>query len=121
MKKRDESPYKPENVSLFETLYGKSLLSLGGIDAIENMFSGIALQGLTALDVGFGLGGVAYYLAKTYGMKVSGVELYPWMVDYANQHAPMGWISSLSLSATNPQALCRLWQIRLMLCTAKGF
>lgn len=88
MKERDENPYKLENVSLFETLYGKSLISLGGIDAIENMFSGIALQGLTALDVGFGLGGVAYYLAKTYNMKISGVELHPWMVDYAKQHAP---------------------------------
>ncbi|QBR83481.1 methyltransferase domain-containing protein [Legionella israelensis] len=82
------NPYQPEYVSLFEALYGQHLMSLGGINAIENMFSDIHLACLTALDVGFGIGGVAFYLAKKYKMQVFGVEMYSWMAQYAEEHAP---------------------------------
>lgn len=81
-------PYQPKNIPLFKAIYGNHLISLGGTASIENMFSGLKIDGLKALDVGFGLGGVAYYLAEKYQMQVSGVEVYPWMVEYANEHRP---------------------------------
>lgn len=91
----DDSVYTPDNIPLYEALYGKNLISLGGYDAIENMFSDINLTpGLKLLDIGFGIGGVAYYLAKTKHTEVSGVEIHPWMAQYAQQHAPNN-ISSL--------------------------
>lgn len=80
--------YRPENVPLFEAIYGKNLISLGGTAAIDNMFSDLKLRdSLKALDIGFGLGGVAFYLAKTYHIKISGIEIHPWMVEYAKAHA----------------------------------
>lgn len=83
----DYDPYQPTNLLLFETLYGKHLLSLGGTTAIANMFSGLThLKGLRAIDIGFGLGGVAFYLAEHYQMHISGVEINEWMVEYARQH-----------------------------------
>ena len=85
----DSNPYTIENVPLFEALYGKHLISLGGTAAIDNMFSDLSIKkGLKALDVGFGLGGVAYYLAQKYQINISGVELHPWMVQYAQANAP---------------------------------
>ncbi len=83
-----ENPYQPQNVLLFELIYGKHLISLGGLDAIENMFSDIKLTGLNALDIGFGLGGVAFYLAQNYQMRVQGLEIHEWMVKHAKQQAP---------------------------------
>lgn len=80
--------YCPENIPLFEAIYGKHLISLGGTEAIDNMFSDLNIRALKALDVGFGLGGVAFYLANNYQMKVSGVEIHPWMVEHAKNNIP---------------------------------
>ncbi len=88
MSKPFDLSYKPENIPLYESIYGKNLISLGGIDAIENMFSDLNLRGLSALDLGFGLGGVAFYLAKAHEMKVTGIEIHPWMAEHAKTHAP---------------------------------
>jgi SAM-dependent methyltransferase len=84
----DFNPYEPQNVALFEALYGRHLISLGGLAAVDAMFAGVSIEGCKALDVGFGLGGVAYYLATKYAMDISGVEIHPWMVRYAKEHAP---------------------------------
>lgn len=80
--------YCPENVPLYEAIYGKNLISLGGVAAIDNMFSDIDIKSLKALDVGFGLGGVAFYLAKKFKMDVTGIEIHAWMVEYANAQLP---------------------------------
>jgi ubiquinone/menaquinone biosynthesis C-methylase UbiE len=58
------------------------------LKAVDLMFSGLNISNLKALDVGFGLGGVAFYLAKTYKMHIVGVEIHPWMVSHANTVQP---------------------------------
>lgn len=93
--------YKPENVSLYEAIYGKNLISLGGFDAINNMFSDIDLGKLKILDIGFGLGGVAFYLAKKYQIEVSGIEVHTWMAEYAESHAPKNIASLLKFAVYN--------------------
>jgi phosphoethanolamine N-methyltransferase len=80
--------YKPENIALYEAIYGTHLISLGGTEGIELLFSGINVQNMKAVDIGFGLGGVAYYLAKQYQMQIMGVEIHPWMVEHATKQAP---------------------------------
>ncbi|AIF81459.1 type 11 methyltransferase [endosymbiont of Acanthamoeba sp. UWC8] len=97
----DADPYCPENISLFETIYGKNLISLGGFPAIDNMFSGLNIRGLKALDLGFGLGGAAFYLVENYLMTVFGVEVYPWMVRYAHNHMPQNLAHSLEFNVYN--------------------
>ena len=88
MPQKFDPSYRLENVPLYEAIYGKNLISLGGLDAIKNMFSDLNIKGLTALDLGFGLGGVAFYLAKSHAMKVTGIEVHPWMANYAQAHTP---------------------------------
>lgn len=90
---KDQDPsefdaYQEAHVPLFEAIYGENLISLGGTAAIDNMFNDLNITGLTALDIGFGLGGVAFHLAEKYKMKISGIEVNPWMVQYAEMHAP---------------------------------
>lgn len=94
----DFDPYQPESIPLFEALYGKNLISLGGLESVDNLFSDIDLRGLKALDIGFGLGGIAYYLAEKYTMQVSGIEIHAWMVEHANQHAPKHLMPQLNFT-----------------------
>ena len=93
--------YTPENVPLFEAIYGKHLISLGGLDAVDNMFSDIDLKGLKALDIGFGLGGVAFYLAKKYQIEVAGIEINNWMVEHAEAQTPRDITHLLKFTAYN--------------------
>lgn len=85
---KEANPYQPDNIPLFEALYGKHLISLGGLAAIDNMFSGLSIQHRKALDIGFGLGGVAFYLAEKYQMRISGVEIHQWIVRHAKEQTP---------------------------------
>ncbi len=97
----DFDPYQPDNVALYEVIYGKNLISLGGLAAIDNMFSDFNIRGLKALDIGFGIGGVAFYLAEKYKMKVAGIELHLWMVEYARTHTPTILLNSLEFHTYN--------------------
>jgi SAM-dependent methyltransferase/catechol 2,3-dioxygenase-like lactoylglutathione lyase family enzyme len=97
----ESDPYQPGNIPLYDAIYGKNLISLGGLAAIDNMFSDLNIQGLKALDLGFGLGGVAYYLAEKYKMKVSGIEIHPWMVEYATNHIPPNLSDALEFHTYN--------------------
>src|SRR5580704_9497417 len=100
-KLHDFDPYQPNNIPLYEAIYGKNLISLGGLAAIDNMFSDLNIRGLKALDIGFGIGGVAFYLAEKYKMKVTGIEIHPWMVEYARTHTPVGLLNSLEFHTYN--------------------
>lgn len=75
--------YTPENVPLDESLYGKGLISLGGYEAVDRMVEGLDLSGKTLLDIGSGIGGIPIHLAQTYNCSVIGLDIYPWMEEYA--------------------------------------
>jgi phosphoethanolamine N-methyltransferase len=88
MSQQTDQIYDPGNVPLFEAIYGENLISLGRLDAMDNMFSDVDLRKLKVLNVGFDLGGVAFYLAKKYQIGIAGVEINDWMVDYAKLMHP---------------------------------
>lgn len=75
------SEYPGEYCHSLELAYGSGMMSEGGSEAIEKMFSGIAMHNKKCLDIGSGLGGVAFYLAETYQSHVTGIEINPWMVE----------------------------------------
>lgn len=97
----DFDSYHPNEVPLCEVMYGKNLISLGKLAAIDNMFSDLNIKGLKALDLGFGLGGVAFYLAEKHQMSITGIEVHPWMVQYAKDHAPTNLLNSLEFNTYN--------------------
>ena len=67
--------YPEEYCLALEAAYGQGMMSEGGEQGIEEMFSGIALSGKSALDIGCGLGGVAFYLASQHNMQVTVLRL----------------------------------------------
>jgi len=48
--------YTPENVPLFEAMYGPGLISLGGYEAIDQMVKDVGIKAKHLLDVGSGIG-----------------------------------------------------------------
>jgi len=64
-----------------EAAYGQSMLSEGGSLAIEKLFEGVDPRNKRIVDIGSGIGGVAFYLAQTYKARVTGIEINPWMVE----------------------------------------
>ncbi len=99
----ENDPYVPENIFLYEKLYGENLISLGGYEAVDNMFSALNITGFKALDVGFGLGGMAFFLAKKYQMKISGVEIRTWMVEHAQKQTPKDIFDKLDFKTYNEE------------------
>jgi len=80
--------YPEEYCRFLEEAYGPGMLSEGGSESIDLMFNGILLDGKHMLDIGSGLGGMAYYLASKHNCKITGIELNPNMVDRANKNIP---------------------------------
>lgn len=79
--------YSPEYCRLLEAAYGEGMMSECG-EALAIMFKDVSIQGKKVLDIGSGLGGVAYYLAKEHDCHVTGLEINPWMVKEAEKRAP---------------------------------
>ncbi|MDN3506532.1 MAG: methyltransferase domain-containing protein [Simkaniaceae bacterium] len=80
--------YDPEYCHSLEAVYGKGMMSEGGAEGIDFMFKDLPIQGKKALDIGCGLGGVAYHLATKYEMDVTGLEINSWMVKEAERNTP---------------------------------
>jgi len=80
--------YPEDYCHSLEFAYGEGMMSEGGDAAIDDMFNGITLQNKQCLDVGSGLGGVAFYLAEKYHAYVSGLEINSWMQRTASERIP---------------------------------
>lgn len=66
--------YDPTFVQLVEMVYGNGLLSQGGLDSIDELFSDIDINGLKVLDLGSGLGMYDLHLAKHHNVEIIGVD-----------------------------------------------
>ena len=71
------SEYSQSYCDLLEVAYGPNMLSEGGSEAIEHMFQHLDLKNKKALDIGFGLAGAMFYLAKTHHTHITGLEVNP--------------------------------------------
>lgn len=73
--------YTPRSLYLLQIMMGtEGIISQGGIDSTDRMFSNIELNGKNILDVGSGFGGVDIYLAKNYDVNIIGVDREPYMI-----------------------------------------
>jgi len=88
MADHEDEIYRLEHVPIFEALYGHGLISLGSYPAVDQMFTGVDLDHKHLLDIGSGIGGMAHYLATTFEVRVTGLEVRAWMADYAAHATP---------------------------------
>lgn len=83
-----EEEYTPNYCLQLEAAYGAGMMSEGGIEGINYMFDSLALENKVGLDIGSGIGGVAFYLAEKFSMQVTGLEVNPWMVAESKNRIP---------------------------------
>jgi phosphoethanolamine N-methyltransferase len=82
--------YTRTGILRYEKIFGHGYVSTGGHETTEYLCSklGDSLQpGVKILDVGSGIGGAMFHLAKTYGAIVKGVDLAPMMIEIAKERA----------------------------------
>jgi phosphoethanolamine N-methyltransferase len=78
--------YSRTGILRYEMIFGADYVSTGGAATTEDLCSrlGKALKpGARVLDVGSGIGGAAFHLARSYGAKVTGIDLAEEMVNIA--------------------------------------
>jgi phosphoethanolamine N-methyltransferase len=78
--------YSKSGILRYEMIFGKGYASTGGHATTEDLCArlGSALRpGVRVLDVGSGIGGAAFHLARRYGAKVVGIDLAEEMVAIA--------------------------------------
>jgi ubiquinone/menaquinone biosynthesis C-methylase UbiE len=80
--------YSLDYCHYLEAVYGKGMLSEGGNIAIDSMFSGIDLNGKTALDIGSGMGGVGIYLTRNFSINIKGIDINEAMINESNNRIP---------------------------------
>lgn len=93
--------YGAEFCKSLEMVFGENMLSEGGVEGIEFLLEGLDIEGRTALDFGSGLGGVSFYLARKYAMKVTGVEINPRMIQECNDRISEELMDRLSFILSN--------------------
>jgi phosphoethanolamine N-methyltransferase len=82
----DSSQYLAASILLYESVYGEDFVSPGGLAMAREMIDRMALApGSRVLDVGCGLGGSAFVMARDFGLLVDGIDLSKNMLALANQ------------------------------------
>jgi phosphoethanolamine N-methyltransferase len=80
--------YSRSGILRYEKIFGAGYVSTGGPETTAHLCTklGAALhQGVRVLDVGSGIGGAAFHLARQYGAVVTGVDLAAEMVQIAQE------------------------------------
>jgi len=81
------SEYHDSMVAFLEWIWGRDFMAPGGEGNVDRMVEGIDLAGKRVLDIGCGIGGPAFVLARKYGAHVTGVDLEPQLIDRATRRA----------------------------------
>ncbi|XP_005096334.1 phosphoethanolamine N-methyltransferase 3 isoform X2 [Aplysia californica] len=84
----DNQQYSARGILLYEKIFGRTYVSTGGPETTEEFVELLNLQrGQQVLDVGGGIGGSAFYMAKKFGVKVVSIDLSSNMTQIGLQRA----------------------------------
>jgi ubiquinone/menaquinone biosynthesis C-methylase UbiE len=79
--------YPDSMVALLEWIWGRDYMAPGGEGNVDRLVEGIDLAGRRVLDIGCGIGGPAFALARKYGARVTGIDLEPQLIARATRRA----------------------------------
>jgi len=83
----DANQYSRKSILRYEKIFGKTYVSTGGEATTAEFCAQMGLEpGMKLLDVGAGIGGSAFYMAKSFGITVDGVDLSSNMVEIAREN-----------------------------------
>jgi phosphoethanolamine N-methyltransferase len=84
----DKQQYSTNGILRYEKIFGKHFVSTGGLETTTEFVEMLRLQqGEMVLDVGCGIGGSAFYMAKQFGATVVGMDLSSNMINIALERA----------------------------------
>jgi len=82
----DSSQYLEASILQYESVYGEDFVSPGGREMAVELINRMALTpGARVLDVGCGLGGSAFVMARDFDLRVDGIDLSKNMLALANK------------------------------------
>ena len=82
----DSTQYSVDSILLYEAVYGEDFVSPGGLAMAAELLSGLQLPRKSkVLDVGCGLGGNAFVMAREFGLIVDGIDLSKNMLSLAEE------------------------------------
>lgn len=82
-----EDEYFPNMVTMLELIWGDGYMAPGGPGNVARLLDGIDTQGKRILDIGCGIGGPAFEMARTYGAEVVGIDLEAPLIERAQSDA----------------------------------
>nr|KAG5713033.1 hypothetical protein BaRGS_021827 [Batillaria attramentaria] len=72
----DNQQYSANGILRYEKIFGRTFVSTGGLETTKEFVDMLKLRpGQKVLDVGGGIGGSAFYMAKEFGVKVVSIDL----------------------------------------------
>jgi ubiquinone/menaquinone biosynthesis C-methylase UbiE len=86
--------YHDSMVAFLEWIWGQDYMAPGGEGNVDKLVKGLDLAGKRVLDIGCGIGGPAFALARKHGAHVTGIDLEPQLIGRARRRA-----AELGLSA----------------------
>ncbi len=81
------SEYHDSMVAFLEWIWGRNFMAPGGEGNVDKLVNGLDLAGKRVLDIGCGIGGPAFVLARKYGAVVTGIDLEPQLISRASHRA----------------------------------
>jgi len=83
----DQNQYSRKGILRYEAIFGRTFVSVGGEETTRQFVSQLGLKpGMKVLDIACGTGGSSFYMARTYGVDVHGVDLASNMIGIAQDY-----------------------------------
>lgn len=101
-----DAEYHANMVSMLELIWGEGYMAPGGPGNVAKLLGGIDTQGKRILDIGCGLGGPAFEMARMHGASVVGIDLEAPLVERAKAaSARLGLADRCSFRVVEPGRL----------------
>lgn len=78
-----ENEYYDNMVTMLELIWGEGYMAPGGPGNVAKLLDGLEARGKRVLDVGCGIGGPAFEMARTHGANVTGIDLEAPLIERA--------------------------------------
>merc|ERR1711936_1096027 len=83
----DQNQYTRKGILRYEAIFGRTWVSVGGESTTRQFVAHLDLKpGMKVLDIGCGIGGSAFYMARNYMVDVNGIDLSSNMIAIAEDY-----------------------------------